>query len=182
MAKKANAQVLISIHAPHERCDRRTWGTSCIDDLISIHAPRSDATSNSCAACLCGCKFQSTHRVAMRLDWLVRRAGYQGHFNPRTAWAMRQWSARTEQNELHFNPRTAWAMRRASRWYASRATNFNPRTAWAMRLFAIAANAPKSRFQSTHRVSDATIKRLAEITGSLLISIHAPRERCDTIG
>ena len=52
----------ISIHAPREGCDRRTYGLSC-RNAISIHAPR-----EGCDACNTrlhddDVKFQSTHPV-----------------------------------------------------------------------------------------------------------------------
>ena len=56
---------------------------------------------------------------------------------------------------------------------------FNPRTAWAMRRLSPALFQQVQGFQSTHRVSDATVKKLV-CQKNISISIHAPRERCDS--
>ncbi len=54
--------VSISIHAPRERCDNYNWETEWAVD-ISIHAPRERCDSGSLMICMAAGLFQSTHPV-----------------------------------------------------------------------------------------------------------------------
>ena len=79
----------------------------------------------------------------------------------------------------NFNPRTPRGVRH-QRWPTMRKlTDFNPRTPRGVRLARRGLSSATCQFQSTHPARGATLP-----TGQLLriapISIHAPREGCDS--
>ena len=125
---------------------------------ISIHAPRE------------GCDFTglpqktgweiSIHAPREGCDFLPVQSGhYHSHFNPRTPRGVRLFGKSIKGNTSNFNPRTPRGVRRGLSQSASgSASDFNPRTPRGVRRGGQAGWRPERR-----------------------ISIHAPREGCDTV-
>ena len=175
------AQRRISIHAPREGCDgRRPDRRPSSPDFnprtprgvrplnhphqgavldISIHAPREGCDQRGVDRRSTVIQFQSTHPARGATDH-KRPSGFLYVISihaPREGCdqsAMRS----TVRDMAHFNPRTPRGVRPVVapiKWYGCR--NFNPRTPRGVRL--------RSRF---------ALPRYAQI------SIHAPREGCDS--
>ena len=145
---------------------------------ISIHAP------------LAGCDNRRNARAHRRHN-----------FNPRTPCGVRRSAAKTSPARSSFQSThplrgaTCRGSRRRRRGLISihaplagcdgvlrehtrRIPHFNPRTPCGVRRRAHLFQEQKRRFQSTHPLRGATIN-FAGLTGSLVISIHAPLAGCD---
>ena len=147
----------ISIHAPREGCDlclcRRLTSTI----TISIHAPRE------------GCDVITKFRRSLERD-----------FNPRTPRGVRR-EVLDNGVVVHGNsnprtPRGVRPRRKGLHWITDRFQSTHPArgaTSWAE------LDAEAQEFQSTHPARGAT--RCGRYFFTLLsISIHAPREGCDS--
>ena len=83
------------------------------------------------------------------------------------------------QGFFDFNPRTPREVRHARCCTGRQRKHFNPRTPREVRLNVDSTTFCASTFQSTHPARGATKQHQHNGPG-LWISIHAPRERCDT--
>ena len=148
--------VYISIHAPRERCDR--YGKLTVTMwLISIHAPRERCDSSSSPRSPKSIAFQSTHRVSDATE----------DFKNAVDLLFISIHAPRERCDPIASRWTAPVLRFQSTHRVSDATE-DIRGMIKREM----------SFQSTHRVSDATAM-IAEMQRQQMISIHAPRERCD---
>ena len=84
-------------------------------------------------------------------------------------------------HDLYFNPRTPRGVRLLEMRCKERLKNFNPRTPRGVRLRYAHKLGYLPGFQSTHPARGATIASFAFFFVAL-ISIHAPREGCDSVG
>ena len=148
--------IVISIHAPHERCDGYQIPTDPMSALFQSTHRMSDATEFTS---------MSPEHIEISIHAPHERCDtnsnipytYTAHFNPRTAWAMRHLSGSWKEDKEWFQ----------STHRMSDATKY------------IGHSAQLIKFQSTHRMSDAT-GDADEISSWEKISIHAPHERCDS--
>ena len=171
----------ISIHAPREGCDRCLGGHCNLTLRISIHAPREGCDCNNRSLWLPSRNFnprtprgvrlqvwskdrpvgtfQSTHpaRGATGLIGLRFPAASAFQSTHPARGATCSLSVRSS-NGINFNPRTPRGVRLPqTKPFVKTPSNFNPRTPRGVRQI-----------------------RLIELSGFLEISIHAPREGCDS--
>ncbi len=136
--------------------------TSCCDTIyfriiISIHAPR------------------------MRCDKTLTRFLWSSYyFNPRTSYEMRPNGKHETLHAKYFNPRTSYEMRQRICFSFAYIHYFNPRTSYEMRHDTTGGTCTIEAFQSTHLVWDATFCTAFQRVPTV-ISIHAPRMRCDCL-
>ena len=145
----------VSIHAPREGCDV-CWLVVVAYDNVSIHAPRE------------GCDGTP-----------LRRSARGRSFNSRTPGGVRH-----HQSGHLYHPQKfqfTHPGRGATEYYyfLERLCGFNSRTPGGVRHYPTARGTPGEPFQFTHPGRGATIS-IAFIPHTFSVSIHAPREGCDT--
>ena len=101
------------------------------------------------------------------------------NFNPRTPREVRQLTEWLAYYNKDFNPRTPREVRHYDYSVVQDYFNFNPRTPREVRRMKTDKEKYIISFQSTHPARGAT-KLTHNCSIFLEISIHAPRERCDT--
>ena len=194
--------VQVSIHAPREGCDIHE--TSAKPPLsVSIHAPREGCDSAPFACELPGARFQFTHpgRGATKKVYAnvyiddkfqfthpgrgatnIRTYSYETSrcFNSRTPGGVRlihvRFSPIVRSVSIHA-PREGCDLGNA--WMDFNPTSFNSRTPGGVRRSVRRRCCTPFRFQFTHPGRGATIGKPLPTT-RLSVSIHAPREGCDT--
>ena len=152
--------ISVSIHAPREGCDLRPLAMSCTVNSVSIHAPREGCDHPGLSFETLTEGFQFTHPgrgATATLHGLFRD---ESSFNSRTPGGVRPPNQAVSScpGKFQFTHPGRGA---TSHWSKSifRPMGFNSRTPGGVRLRA---------FDLTSRVQR--------------VSIHAPREGCDTIG
>ena len=190
----------ISIHAPRERCDICVAAKRALEKNFNPRTPREVRPSGCSSPSLCHI-FQSTHpaRGATYLFAAVRDASHISIHAPRERCDCT--ADRPLPGRYDFNPRTPREVRLPQSYschpitrisihaprercdaqalaYQNNFHHFNPRTPREVRLPPFVSGVFLLLFQSTHPARGATI---AYVQHGLrdVISIHAPRERCD---
>ena len=170
---------LISIHAPREGCDPE-GGRAILTTGISIHAPREGCDLLPITIFLGFLNFNPRTPRGVRPRF--RRRGspscYISIHAPREGCDKSQTLA-SSFFIAHFNPRTPRGVRRTPLSVSNSPIHFNPRTPRGVRRDSSTTTASNTKFQSTHPARGATDRLLTDI-GEDGISIHAPREGCDS--
>ena len=146
---------------------------------ISIHAPRVRCDKSTVRIWSCLSNFNPRTSCEVRLQGRWRKCFRGEYFNPRTSCEVRllsEYKKVQEENISIHAPRVRCDRdnRRLAEWIL----NFNPRTSCEVRPLLGALRLTISIFQSTHLVWGATAVTLPDQEKDL-ISIHAPRVRCD---
>ena len=148
---------MISIHAPRERCDRARrdrWAA------ISNFNPR------------------TPREVRPQQQKIILELWHISIHAPRERCDCRPWAQSCQKQISIHAPRERCDV--SSLLLRRSLENFNPRTPREVRLNGLKNDSGTSLFQSTHPARGATSPDvLAHVMKN--ISIHAPRERCDTI-
>ncbi len=124
--------ILISIHAPHTRCDK------CRLTLTRLKPYFNPRTSYEVRH---GFLNQLGHGPDFnpRTSYEVRRNGTlsivrkPANFNPRTSYEVRRIDPCVRDTRDNFNPRTSYEVRRSGRMRRRSSRNFNPRTSYEVR-------------------------------------------------
>ena len=147
--------------------------------FISIHAPREGCDRHALRFSRSLSRFQSTHPARGATTRGLSFCSIKPDFNPRTPRGVRQrppsWTTRV----YNFNPRTPRGVRLT--WIMLKiaiAIFQSTHPARGATRYTVKKAPLVGKFQSTHPARGATPMRL--IARRPLISIHAPREGCDS--
>ena len=171
---KANAfDLLVSIHAPHARCDLPQRGSWIIWD-VSIHAPHARCDGLGCWFTMLAL-FQSTHLMRGATLHKICRPLLLRCFNPRTSCEVRLGRLRSGGRMKKFQ--STHLMRGATPFQAlpTRMMRFNPRTSCEVRHSAASVANDLGWFQSTHLMRGATSEYLIPFTLTMFQSTHLMR-------
>ena len=148
--------------------------------VISIHAPREGCDGTGERHMISDKQFQSTHPARGATLTLSTSSSTTTDFNPRTPRGVRLVRAFSPLLSINFNPRTPRGVRLVSRQWPPRAIPVFQSTHPA-RGATRGTNSKSLQgiFQSTHPARGATSESLQR-AWSVVISIHAPREGCDS--
>ena len=152
------ASCLISIHAPHARCD---FSPANLDDvvIISIHAPPCGVRHCDDAFDTYSARFQSTHLMQGTTEPVIVHVSQQ---------IISIHAPHTRCDNIVGGIESFLA-------------NFNPRTPCGVRRVRDLFSSDRWKFQSTHPMRGATVM-IWYSYNKVLISIHAPHAGCDSAG
>ena len=169
----------ISIHAPREGCDRAGTETHQSGQPISIHAPREGCDAAQPFRPQGRPQFQSTHpaRGATPKSGDSISSTRISIHAPREGCDFNSWTASVY--KWHFNPRTPRGVRPTQYGGMNGEKQFqstHPARGATQNYHVVHRG---QSFQSTHPARGATLVSVVNAP-HLLISIHAPREGCDS--
>ena len=145
---------------------------------ISIHAPRVRCDASVHRIRLRHCHFNPRTSCEVRLSF-VRKETVNYYFNPRTSCEVRPcFQSQCNETLLFQSTHLVWGATLSWDWLYLSISDFNPRTSCEVRLEKSVQFGRRCIFQSTHLVWGAT-RHWFEYNVRRVISIHAPRVRCD---
>ena len=191
----------ISIHAPREGCDRSpatirrgylgfqsthpargataSAPRASQSGRISIHAPREGCDPGAPGKVVTLLGFQSTHPARGATARIRSSSSVLSYFNPRTPRGVRLLRLLSLRAPQYFNPRTPRGVRLSEVSASARSADFNPRTPRGVRRSADLDIAHEANFNPR---TPRGVRPLFTYRGQPReqISIHAPREGCDS--